>query len=329
MKVLITGGAGYIGSQANKLLQQNRVETVVLDNLSRGHAGAVKWGRLKVMDLLDFSALSELFHIERFDAVMHFAAYIFVGESVKDPQTYYLNNIMGSLNLLRAMREHSVDKIIFSSTAAVYGIPRQLPIPEDHPLEPISPYGWSKLIVERMIADFGRAFGIHSIIFRYFNAAGADPQGETGESHDPEYHLIPLALRALGDSGSEVTVYGTDYDTPDGTCIRDYIHVSDLTEAHILGLEKLAAEEKKSGEICRIYNIGSGSGFSVRQVIETAARVTGFSPRVHYGPRRPGDPPVLVASSEKLRRDLNWKPRYPDLESIIAHAWAWHKRTLP
>ncbi|HUU26394.1 MAG TPA: UDP-glucose 4-epimerase GalE [archaeon] len=326
MKVLLTGGAGYIGSHANKLLNRNGVETVVLDNLSRGHAEAVKWGRLEVLDLLDYESLARLFRAEHFDAVLHFAAYIFVGESVKDPETYYLNNVVGSLNLLRAMREHSVDKIIFSSTAAVYGTPRQLPIPEKHPLEPISPYGWSKLAIERMIIDYGRAFGMRSIIFRYFNAAGADPECETGENHDPENHLIPLVLKAALDPGRTVTVFGTDYDTRDGTCIRDYIHVNDLTEAHLLGLQNLIEGQSDEGELSKVYNIGNGSGFSVQEVIETSARVTGRAPSVRYGARRAGDPPVLVASSDKLRSELGWKPRYPDLESIIAHAWAWEQK---
>ena len=264
MKVLLTGGAGYIGSHVNKLLNSKGVETVVLDNLQYGHREAVKWGRLVEVDLLDYGSLNEVFAGSNFDAVLHFAAYIFVGESVSDPEKYYRNNLLGGLNLLRAMRANSVDKIIFSSTAAVYGEPHQVPIPEEHPVVPINPYGWSKLILEQMIADFSRAYDWRSIIFRYFNAAGADPEGEIGENHNPENHLIPLLLKAILDSKRSLTVYGTDYETPDGTCIRDYIHVMDLAEAHWLGLMRVMEKESGPSEPCQIYNIGNGSGFSVR-----------------------------------------------------------------
>ena len=325
MKVLLAGGAGYIGSHANKLLASKGVETVVLDNLSRGHAGAVKWGRLVKLDLLDYAGLCGLFENEKFDAVMHFAALIFVGESVKEPERYYLNNVAGSLNLLRAMRQGGVDKIIFSSTAAVYGEPRQIPIPEEHPSAPINPYGWSKLMIEKIIGDYCAAYGIRSIIFRYFNAAGADPDCEVGENHDPENHLVPLALRAILDKNRALTVFGTDYDTPDGTCIRDFIHVMDLAESHWLGLKYLESQGASGGTV-KFYNVGNGSGFSVREVIDTAVKVTGRTPEIKYSGRRPGDPPQLVASSEKLRAELGWKPRYPDLASIIGHAWAWEKK---
>jgi len=325
LKVLLTGGAGYIGSHVNKLLDSKGVETVVLDNLQYGHREAVKWGRLVEVDLLDYDALNEVFAGSNFDAVLHFAAYIFVGESVSDPEKYYRNNLMGGLNLLRAMRANSVDKIIFSSTAAVYGEPHQVPIPEDHPVIPINPYGWSKLILEQMIADFSRSYDWRSIIFRYFNAAGADPEGEIGENHNPENHLIPLLLEATLDSKRSLTVYGTDYETPDGTCIRDYIHVMDLAEAHWLGLMRVTEEESGPSEPFQIYNIGNGNGFSVREVISSAARVTGKTPEIIYSSRRPGDAPVLVADSSRLRNELGWEARHPNLDSIIADAWRWER----
>jgi len=325
MKVLLTGGAGYIGSHANKLLSNNGIETVVVDNLSRGHREAVRWGRLEVLDLLDYEALLKLLQREKFDAVMHFAALIFVGESVREPETYYLNNVVGSLNLLRAMRASGVGRIIFSSTAAVYGEPRQIPIPEEHPTEPINPYGWSKLAIEKMIADFAQAYGLRSIIFRYFNAAGADPDCEVGENHDPENHLIPLVLKAVKDPGRTLRVFGTDYDTPDGTCIRDFIHVTDLAQSHVLGLKRLV-QGAENDEPVKYYNVGNGSGFSVREVIRTATEVTGGKPGTEYTERRPGDAPQLVASSQKLKEELGWQPRYPDLKSIIEHAWAWEQK---
>jgi len=325
MKVLLTGGAGYIGSHANKLLSGSGIETVVADSLMRGNRGAVRWGRLEVLDLLDYQALSKLFQREKFDAVMHFAALIFVGESVREPETYYLNNVAASLNLLRAMRAAGVDKIIFSSTAAVYGQPRVIPIPEEHPTEPINPYGWSKLAIEKMIADFARAYGMRSIIFRYFNAAGADPDCEVGENHDPENHLIPLVLKAIKNPRRTLKVFGTDYDTPDGTCIRDFIHVTDLAQSHVLGLKRLVEGSDRDGPV-KYYNVGNGSGFSVREVISTAIGVTGMEPKIEYTERRHGDAPQLVASSRKLREELGWQPRYPDLDSIIEHAWAWERK---
>lgn len=326
MKVLLTGGAGYIGSHANKLLNAHGIETVVLDNLSRGHVEAVRWGRLERLDLLDHDGLDRLFAAERFDAVMHFAAFIFVGESVKHPEMYYHNNLAGSINLLRVMRAHGVDKFIFSSTAAVYGLPEESPIAETHPVGPINPYGWSKHMIERVLEDYGAAYGLSSVIFRYFNAAGADPDCETGENHDPENHLIPLALKAALDPAREITVFGEDYETPDGTCIRDYIHVTDLADSHLLGLRYLLDGGDKGGQPCRVFNVGNGAGFTVRQVIETAGRVTGRSIRVRLGKRREGDAPSLVAASDKLKRELGWKPRYPELEDIIAHAWEWEKK---
>ncbi|MEA2064597.1 MAG: UDP-glucose 4-epimerase GalE [Gemmatimonadota bacterium] len=325
MKVLLTGGAGYIGSHVNKLLDSQGIETVVLDNLRHGHREAVGWGRLIEADLLDYEALNEVFASEHFDAVLHFAAYIFVGESVREPEKYYRNNLNGGLNLLRAMRANRVERLIFSSTAAVYGEPTSPePIPESHPVAPINPYGWSKLVLERMIEDYCAAYGWRSIIFRYFNAAGADPGGEIGECHDPENHLIPLLLKAVLDEKRKLTVFGTDYDTPDGTCIRDYIHVMDLADAHWLGLKRVMGGG--GGEnFCEIYNIGNGNGFSVRQVLDSAARVTGSAPGIEYGARRPGDAPVLVAESSLLKKKLGWIPRHPGLDSIIADAWAWER----
>jgi len=325
LKVLLTGGAGYIGSHVNKLLDSRGIGTVVLDNLRYGHREAVKWGRLVQADLLDYKALNKVFSGGGFDAVLHFAAYIFVGESVADPEKYYLNNLAGGLNLLRAMRENSVDKLIFSSTAAVYGVPSRVPIPEDHPVAPINPYGWSKLALERMIADYSLAYGWRSIIFRYFNAAGADPGGEIGEKHDPENHLIPRLLKAILDSGRSLTVHGTDYDTADGTCVRDYIHVMDLADAHWRGLMRVAGEKSGQGGSCEIFNIGNGSGFSVQEVIASAARVTGRTAAINFGPRRPGDAPVLVADCSRLRRDLGWEPQHAGLDKIIADAWKWEQ----
>ncbi|MFC1537316.1 UDP-glucose 4-epimerase GalE [Gemmatimonadota bacterium] len=326
MKVLLTGGAGYIGSHVNKLLNSKGIETVVLDNLQHGHAEAVKWGRLIEADLLDYNTLNKVFSEHAFDAVLHFAAYIFVGESVREPEKYYRNNLMGGLNLLRAMRANSVDRIIFSSTAAVYGVPSQVPIPEEHPVAPINPYGWSKLTLERMIADYCLAYGWRSIIFRYFNAAGADPGGEIGEKHDPENHLVPLLLKAIIDPQRSLTVYGTDYDTPDGTCIRDYIHVMDLADAHWLGLARVMENGTGRDGCCEIFNIGNGNGFSVREVIDSAARVTGQTPAITYGTRRAGDAPSLVAQSSRLKEELGWKPRHDDLDKIIADAWRWEQK---
>jgi UDP-glucose 4-epimerase len=326
VKVLLTGGAGYIGSHANKLLTSKGHETVVADNLGRGHREAVRWGRLAEVDLLDEAGLDKLFAEEKFDAVMHFAALIFVGESVSHPDQYYRNNVQGSLNLLRAMRKHEVGRIIFSSTAAVYGTPETSPLPEDHTLGPINPYGWSKLMIEQSIRDFCAAYGMKSVIFRYFNAAGADPACETGERHDPENHLIPLVLKAVHNPQRSLKIFGDDYDTPDGTCVRDYIHVCDLATSHLLGVESLM---EPGGEgTARTYNVGNGEGFSVREVIETAAKVTGKMPRVEMASRRDGDAARLVASSERLKRELGWTPQYSELAKIIEHAWAW-EQTLP
>lgn len=320
--ILVTGGAGYIGSHACKALRAKGYNPVTYDNLSSGHEWAVKWGPLEQGDILDFRRLSQVMESYKPFAVIHFAALISVGESVENPERYYRNNVMGSLQLLQAMREQGVQRIIFSSTAAVYGLPELVPITEMALEQPINPYGETKLIVERMLRDFGAAYGINWTALRYFNASGADPQGETGEAHDPETHLIPIILEAIQGKRDRLTVYGTDYDTPDGTCIRDYIHVTDLAEAHVAALERL-----KQGGDSSSYNLGNGAGFSVREVINAAQKVTGKLVPVHYGLRREGDPSVLIADAHRARQELSWRPKISSLEEIIKTAWSWHTRT--
>ena len=322
--ILVIGGAGYIGSHVVQALQGAGYEVVVLDNLVYGHRELVErvlQVKLVVGDISDRPLLDELFATHSIAAVMHFAAYAYVGESVTAPAKYYRNNVAGTLTLLEAMVAASVKNFVFSSTCATYGMPEKVPIPEDHPQNPINPYGSSKLMVEKILADFEGAYGLKSVIFRYFNAAGADPSGELGEDHNPETHLIPLVLLAALGKRESVSIFGTDYPTPDGTCIRDYIHVVDLADAHILGLEQLLR-----GGDSEIFNLGNGSGFSVRQVIETARQVSGKTIKVIEGDRRPGDPPILVGSSEKARKILGWQPRYPDIKDILIHAWNWHQR---
>ncbi len=326
MSILVTGGAGYIGSQVVKLLRQEGYEVIILDNLVYGHQDLVEkvlQVKLIIGDLGDRLLLEEIFHTHPIEAVIHFAAYAYVGESMEHPAKYYRNNVAATLNLLEAMTAAAVDKLVFSSTCATYGMPQIVPIPENHPQNPINPYGRSKLMVERLLADFESAYNLNYVCFRYFNAAGADPQAQLGEDHDPEPHLIPLVLfTALGKRDS-ITIFGTDYPTPDGTCIRDYIHVVDLAQAHLLGLEYLL-----QGNPSQIFNLGNGNGFSVQEVIETAQRVTGKEIKVTLGDRRPGDPPTLVGSSERARKILGWQPQYPDLETIITHAWRWHQKRL-
>lgn len=322
--ILVTGGAGYIGSHAVLELQRAGYGVVVLDNLVYGHRDIVEQvlkAELVVGDTSDRALLDQLFATHEIAAVMHFAAYAYVGESVSDPAKYYHNNVVGTLTLLEAMLAASVNKFVFSSTCATYGVPTVVPIPEDHPQQPINPYGMTKLMVERILVDFDAAYDFKSVCFRYFNAAGADPTGLLGEDHAPETHIIPLVLMtALGQQES-VSILGTDYPTPDGTCIRDYIHVSDLAIAHVLGLEYLL----KGGD-SEIFNLGNGNGFSVRQVIETAQAVTGRPITAIERDRRPGDPPALIGSGEKARRILNWQPRYADLKDILSHAWQWHQK---
>lgn len=316
--VLVTGGAGYVGSHACKALAAAGYRPVVYDSLERGHRWAVKWGPLEQGDLLDADALKRALARHKPAAVMHFAAYAFVGESVSAPGLYYRNNVMGTLSLLEAMREAGIGTIVFSSTCATYGVPQTPLLAEDHPQAPINPYGATKLMVERILADYRAAYGLRYAALRYFNAAGADPDGEIGEVHDPETHLIPLALKAARGTGDPLTIFGDDYDTKDGTCIRDYIHVGDLADAHIRALERLLGHDETIA-----LNLGTGTGVSVRRLVEAVERVTGRAVPHSYGPRRAGDPPVLVAATGKAKATLGWEPRQSDIETIIRNADAW------
>jgi UDP-glucose 4-epimerase len=304
-----------------KCLAASGAEVTVLDNLSTGHREAVRWGNLIEADLMDPSALDAAFSGQRFDAVMHFCARSLVGESMAEPYAYYANNVTGTLNLLQAMHRHGVDKLVFSSTAAIFGTPVSETIDEDHPKAPINPYGASKLMVERILEDAACAYGLRSVSLRYFNAAGASPDGDIGECHEPETHLIPNVLRAALGQGTGLKVFGNDYPTPDGTCIRDYVHVDDLAQAHLLAVDYM-----RSHEGAHAFNLGNGLGFSVTEVIRTAERVAGREIPRGIAPRRPGDPPVLVASSAQARTELGWKQSHSSLEDIIASAWAWHAK---
>lgn len=322
--ILVTGGAGYIGSHAVLALQKAGYNVVVLDNLVYGHRDLVEnvlKVELVVGDTNDRRLLDRLFDTYPIDAVMHFAAYTYVGESVTRPDQYYRNNVVGTLTLLEAMVAASIKKFVFSSTCATYGVPQTLPIPEDHPQNPINPYGTSKLMVEQILADFDIAYQFKSVCFRYFNAAGADPGGRLGEDHNPETHLIPLVLMAALGERESISIFGTDYPTPDGTCIRDYIHVTDLAVAHVLGLEYLLNDGDSAA-----FNLGNGNGFSVRDVIDTARHVTGRPIVVKECDRRSGDPPILVGSSEKAQTVLGWTPQHADLGKILSHAWNWHQQ---
>lgn len=324
MHVLVVGGAGYIGSHMVKLLDRRGCEVTVLDDLSAGYRDAVKAGRFVLGDLGELEVLEDLFQTCRFDGVMHFASHIQVGESVREPAKYYRNNVFKTQRLLDAMVAHRVKSFIFSSTAAIFGEPVRILIDEGHPRNPINPYGCGKWMVEQMLRDYDVAYGLKSVCLRYFNAAGADPEGELGERHEPETHLIPLVLRAAAGRLPEITVFGTDYDTPDGTCIRDYIHVTDLCEAHWLALQRLWAGGESTA-----YNLGNGNGFSVREVIDAARAVTGRDIPVQYGARRSGDPARLVADARRARAELGWEPRHADLATMIAHAWRWELRQNP
>ena len=324
MNILVVGGAGYIGSHMVKLLGQRGCAVTTLDDLSSGHRDAVLSGDFVQGDMADTELLRGLFARRKYDAVMHFASFIEVGESVREPAKYYRNNVANTLALLATMREAGVDRFIFSSTAAIFGTPQYVPIDERHPRAPINPYGRTKNMVEDVLSDYERAYGLRSVCLRYFNAAGADPEGKLGERHDPESHLIPLALQAASGRRAGLSVYGTDYDTPDGTCIRDYVHVSDLCEAHWLALESL-----RDGASSQAYNLGNGNGFSVLEVIETAKKVTGVDFAVKHEVRRAGDPPRLVADSSAIKAKLGWSPRYADLDTIIAHAWAFERSRKP
>ena len=318
--ILVCGGAGYIGSHMARWLAMRGFTVSVLDNLSTGHREAVQWGELIEADLLDPPSLERAFSGRRFDAVMHFCARSLVGESVAKPYEYYANNVVGTLNLLDATRRHGVPRLVFSSTAAVFGQPVADRIDEEHPKQPINPYGASKLMVERILADAATAHGLNSVALRYFNAAGASPEGEIGESHQPETHLIPNVLRAALGTGPALKVFGDDYPTADGTCVRDYVHVDDLAQAHQLALAYLDASPG-----AHAFNLGNGQGFSVREVIAAAEAVSGQRIDHAIEPRRPGDPSVLVASSTKARELLGWEPIYTTLEPIIDSALRWHR----
>lgn len=319
MHILVCGGAGYVGAHAALALSRVGHDVTVLDNLSTGHRAAVRWGHLVEADILKPETLDAAFDAP-VDAVMHFCARSLVGESVREPYAYYENNVMGTLNLLQSMRRHGVDRVVFSSTAAIFGNPVNSLIDEEHPRAPINPYGASKLMVERILADAADAYGLRSVCLRYFNAAGAAPEEGIGESHQPETHLIPNVLRAAAGTGPELKIFGNDYATPDGTCVRDYVHVLDLADAHLRALDLMDAMPG-----AHAFNLGNGQGFSVLQVLQAARAVSGRDvPYVKAG-RRAGDPATLVASSDKARRELDWQPRYVDVEDIIGSAWRWHQ----
>jgi UDP-glucose-4-epimerase GalE len=317
--VLVTGGAGYIGSHACLALSRAGYTPVTYDNLSRGHREAIRWGPLEEGDLGDFDHLTAVLDHHRPAAVLHFAALAYVGESVGDPSLYYRNNVVGTLNLLEAMRRTGIDKCVFSSTCAVYGVPDRLPIDEFQERRPVNPYGRSKLAIELMLEDYAAAYGLRCVALRYFNAAGAEAESGIGECHEPEPHLIPRILDAVAGLGP-IHIHGDDYDTVDGTCIRDYVHVGDLAEAHVRALGLL---ESRDGFVA--LNLGTGTGYSVREVIASAGRVTGRSVPLAIGPRRPGDPPRLVSDPGRAMQVLDWEPRHRDLDAIIESAWRWHR----
>ncbi|MBI1775327.1 MAG: UDP-glucose 4-epimerase GalE [Proteobacteria bacterium] len=321
--VLVTGGAGYIGSHACKALSRAGFRPIVYDNLVNGHAEAVRWGPLVEGDLADAGRLRAVMSAERVRCVMHFAAYAYVGESMEKPADYFHNNVVNTVTLLDAMRDVGADTIVFSSTCATYGKPNRVPVVEEHPQVPVSPYGESKLMAERLLAWYGQAYGIHHANLRYFNAAGADPDGEIGEDHKPETHLIPLAIQAALGQGPALQLFGTDWPTPDGSCIRDFIHVSDLADAHVLALRHLLTEGGSFN-----VNLGTGTGHSVHEVIRTVERFTGLGVPLVRAPRRAGDPPVLVADAGKALGLLGWRPLRSDLDSIVETALGWHSRRV-
>jgi len=321
--ILVVGGAGYIGSHMVKDLLEAGYGVVTLDNLSTGHRDLLTGGDFVEGDLSDERVLDRIFSSYRISSVMHFAAFALVGESVENPLKYYRNNLAATIALLSAMIRHDVKRFIFSSTAAVYGEPLEVPIREDHPCNPTNPYGTSKIAVEKMLQDCDSAYGLRYISLRYFNASGADESGIVGERHTNETHLIPLVLKVATGERESIRIYGTDYPTPDGTCIRDYIHVSDLTQAHLLALEVLLSDGESA-----VYNLGNNRGYSVREVIELAEKVTGKKIAVIETDRRPGDPARLIASSEKIKKSLGWKPKYENLETIIKTAWVWHQKEV-
>ena len=322
--ILVTGGAGYIGSHAVLSLQKAGYNVIVYDNLSYGHPEIVQdvlKVELIVGDTNDRTLLDQIFSSRNITAVMHFAAFIAVGESVRDPAIYYQNNVAGTLTLLEAMIAANIKKFVFSSTCAIYGMPQEIPMTEKHSNNPLNAYASSKYMVEQILKDFDRAYGLKSVVFRYFNASGADPSGNLGEDHDPETHLIPLALLTALKKREHLFIFGTDYETPDGTAVRDYIHVNDLAPAHVLGLDYLF-----NGGESEMFNLGNGNGFSVREVIEMAKKVTGVDFLVKETDRRPGDAPILVGSSEKAKSILGWQPQYFELKTIVNDAWQWHKK---
>jgi UDP-glucose 4-epimerase len=318
-KILVTGGAGYIGSTTAHLLSRRGFGVVVVDDLSRGHRHNVGDLPFHQINLSDTAALTDLLTRERVDAVIHFAGYIAVGESTQKPELYFANNVGGTLSLLSAMNDAKIKRLVFSSTAAVYGIPEISPIPEDAPIAPVNPYGETKVAIERTLAWLDRYSGLRSIALRYFNACGADAETGLGEEHDPETHLIPLLIKAMV-SENPIALFGDDYDTPDGTCIRDYVHVTDLAEAHVLAVQRLLA-----GGPSGVFNVGTGIGHSVMQVLRAVEEVTGRNVPFHIAPRRAGDPPQLVANSDKLKRELGWTPKYPELTDIVNSAWQYVK----
>jgi UDP-glucose 4-epimerase len=317
--ILIVGGAGYVGSHTNKLLSRTGFRTVVFDNLSTGHRELAKWGEFFLGDLSDKERIRRCFSQYPIQAVMHFSGLAYVGESMDQPARYYHSNVLNTLRLLEVMREFSVSHLIFSSSCTVYGTPIALPITEDHPRVPISPYGRTKLMVEEILRDFESAYGLHYVSLRYFNAAGADPEGEIGEWHDPETHLIPLAILAALGRQKEVRLFGTDYPTRDGTCVRDYVHVNDLAEAHIKALDYLMTKGSSGS-----FNLGNGDGYSVREILRAVQTLSGRKLRITAGNRRSGDPPKLISANQKARKILGWTPRYPELAAIIETALRWH-----
>ena len=319
-KILVTGGAGYIGSVTAHRLKRAGYEVAILDDLSRGHERNIRGLPFYKLNLAQTAAVADVLADEHVDAVIHFAAHSMVGESVRKPELYFLNNEGGTASLLSAMTQANVKRLVFSSTAAVYGNPSTIPIPEDLPFAPVNPYGESKVAVEKMLPWMDRGPGLPSIALRYFNACGADPDLDLGEEHDPETHLIPLLIRAVL-TGEPITLFGDDYETPDGTCIRDYIHVTDLAQAHVVAIEKLLAGGKSD-----VFNVGTGEGRSVLQVMRAVEKVTGQTVPHKIGPRRAGDPPVLVANPHKLKTTLGWKPKFPELADIVSTAWHFEKK---
>ncbi len=322
MHILVTGGAGYIGSHAVRLFLERGHDVWIYDSLVYGHRQAVPADRLVVGDLNETNRIDQMLMEKRIDAVVHFAAFTYVGESVTSPAKYWQNNVVNTLNLFERLRRHGIKRFVFSSTAATFGTPDKMPITEETPQKPINPYGASKLTVERVLADYSHAYQWGFAALRYFNASGAHASGQIGEDHTPETHLIPLIIQAALGKRPHIEIFGSDYPTPDGTCVRDYIHVDDLAEAHLLALERLQPSQQMH------YNLGIGRGYSVREVIAAVEAVTGKKVPVKEGPRRAGDPPVLVASPDKIQKELGWKPRYTDIKSIVESAWNWH-RTHP